>query len=123
MDAHAAGEADLLRCAVLGGYRQGVGAADELGDEHVAGIVVEGSGEDVLGGVSEGRAAVALGGVLAAGDLQVGDGLIGDGADSSGEQKSNAQSWLETQGANQISLTRLTLEDLFVALDKDEEAK
>ena len=39
------------------------------------------------------------------------------------DQKSDAQNWLQTQGAEQISLMRLTLEDLFVALAKDEEAK
>jgi hypothetical protein len=30
---------------------------------------------------------------------------------------------LQTRGAQQISLTRVTLEDLFVALAKEEEAK
>jgi len=39
------------------------------------------------------------------------------------DQKSGAQAWLQTRGAEQISLTRLTLEDLFVALFKEEEAK
>lgn len=39
------------------------------------------------------------------------------------DQKSDAQSWLESRGAKQISLTRTTLEDLFVALAKEEEAK
>ena len=39
------------------------------------------------------------------------------------DQKSDAQNWLQKQGAEQISLTRLTLEDLFVALAKEEEAK
>jgi ABC-2 type transport system ATP-binding protein len=38
------------------------------------------------------------------------------------DQKSDALNWLQTQGAQQISLTRLTLEDLFVALAKEEEA-
>jgi len=38
------------------------------------------------------------------------------------DQKSDAQKWLETHGAQQISLTRVTLEDLFVALVKEEEA-
>jgi ABC-2 type transport system ATP-binding protein len=38
------------------------------------------------------------------------------------DQKSGAHGWLQTRGAKQISLTRLTLEDLFVALVKDEEA-
>jgi len=37
------------------------------------------------------------------------------------DQKSDAQNWLQTQGAQQISLTRLTLEDLFVALAREEE--
>ena len=37
------------------------------------------------------------------------------------DQQSGAQQWLETHGARQISLTRLTLEDLFVALAKEEE--
>jgi ABC-2 type transport system ATP-binding protein len=39
------------------------------------------------------------------------------------DQKSGAHDWLQTYGAEQISLTRVTLEDLFVALAKDEEAK
>ena len=47
-------------------------------------VVVEGSGEDALRGVAEGRAAVAPGLILAAGDLQVGDGLVDDGADLAG---------------------------------------
>jgi ABC-2 type transport system ATP-binding protein len=38
------------------------------------------------------------------------------------DQKGEIQNWLQTKGAKQISLTRLTLEDLFVALVKDEEA-
>jgi len=37
------------------------------------------------------------------------------------DQQSAAQAWLQTNGAQQISLTRLTLEDLFVALVKEEE--
>ena len=39
------------------------------------------------------------------------------------DQKSGAHDWLQTRGAEQISLTRVTLEDLFVALAKDEGAK
>jgi ABC-2 type transport system ATP-binding protein len=39
------------------------------------------------------------------------------------DQNSDAQKWLETQGAQNITLTRLTLEDLFVALVKEAEAK
>jgi len=39
------------------------------------------------------------------------------------DQHSGAHDWLQTRGAKEISLTRLTLEDLFVALAKDEEAK
>ena len=39
------------------------------------------------------------------------------------DQKSDAHDWLQTRGAEQISLTRVTLEDLFVALVKEEEAK
>jgi ABC-2 type transport system ATP-binding protein len=39
------------------------------------------------------------------------------------DQNSNAQNWLQTRGAENISLTRLTLEDLFVALVKEEEAQ
>jgi len=39
------------------------------------------------------------------------------------DQNSGAHDWLQTRGAKEISLTRLTLEDLFVALAKDEEAK
>jgi ABC-2 type transport system ATP-binding protein len=38
------------------------------------------------------------------------------------DQDSDAQQWLETHGAQQLSLTRVTLEDLFVALVKEEEA-
>ena len=38
------------------------------------------------------------------------------------DQESGALDWLQTRGAQQISLTRLTLEDLFVALVKEEEA-
>jgi ABC-2 type transport system ATP-binding protein len=36
------------------------------------------------------------------------------------DQNSDAQSWLQTHGATEISLTRLTLEDLFVALAREE---
>jgi ABC-2 type transport system ATP-binding protein len=39
------------------------------------------------------------------------------------DQASNGEDWLRTRGAENVSLTRLTLEDLFVALAKDEEAK
>jgi ABC-2 type transport system ATP-binding protein len=39
------------------------------------------------------------------------------------DQQSAAREWLETHGAQQISLTRLTLEELFVALVKQEEAQ
>ena len=39
------------------------------------------------------------------------------------DQKHDIQNWLQTHGARNISLTRLTLEDLFVALAKEEEAK
>jgi ABC-2 type transport system ATP-binding protein len=35
------------------------------------------------------------------------------------DQKSDAQAWLETQDAQNLTLTRLTLEDLFVALVKE----
>jgi len=37
------------------------------------------------------------------------------------DQKSPAPDWLQTHGAQQISLTPLTLEDLFVALTKEQE--
>ena len=37
------------------------------------------------------------------------------------DQKSGIQDWLQSKGAKEISLTRVTLEDLFVALAKDEE--
>jgi ABC-2 type transport system ATP-binding protein len=37
------------------------------------------------------------------------------------DQKSRAHNWLQARGAQQISLTRVTLEDLFVALAKEEE--
>ena len=47
-------------------------------------VVVEGPGEHALGGVAEGRAAIALGLILATGDLQIDDGLVGDGADQRG---------------------------------------
>jgi ABC-2 type transport system ATP-binding protein len=39
------------------------------------------------------------------------------------DQNSDAQNFLQTRGAQNLSLTKLTLEDLFVALAKDEEAK
>ncbi len=39
------------------------------------------------------------------------------------DQTSGAQDWLQTHGAEQLSLTRMTLEDLFVALAKEEKAK
>jgi ABC-2 type transport system ATP-binding protein len=39
------------------------------------------------------------------------------------DQKSAAQEWLQTHGAEQISLTPVTLEELFVALVKEEEAE
>ncbi len=39
------------------------------------------------------------------------------------DQTSAALEWLQTHGAQQISLTRLTLEDLFVALVKEEGAE
>ncbi len=39
------------------------------------------------------------------------------------DQQSGAQEWLQRQGAQNLSLTRLTLEDLFVALFKEEEAQ
>jgi len=38
------------------------------------------------------------------------------------DQQSGAREWLQQQGAEQVSLTRLTLEDLFVALFKEPEA-
>jgi len=38
------------------------------------------------------------------------------------DQQSGAQEWLKNQGIQDLSLTRLTLEDLFVALFKEEEA-
>jgi ABC-2 type transport system ATP-binding protein len=37
------------------------------------------------------------------------------------DQKSSAPDWLQTHGAQQISLTPLTLEDLFVALTREQE--
>ena len=37
------------------------------------------------------------------------------------DQRSDAQNWLERQGAQNLTLTRLTLEDLFVALVKGKE--
>ena len=37
------------------------------------------------------------------------------------DQNSDAQSWLQSHGATDLSLTRVTLEDLFVALAKEEE--
>lgn len=39
------------------------------------------------------------------------------------DQTSGAQDWLQSRGAEQLTLTRMTLEDLFVALAQDEEAK
>ena len=37
------------------------------------------------------------------------------------DQNSDAQSWLQSHGATDLSLTRVTLEDLFVALAKEED--
>ena len=39
------------------------------------------------------------------------------------DQKSGAPAWLASHGAKQVSLTPLTLEDLFVALFKEEEGR
>ena len=39
------------------------------------------------------------------------------------DQQHDVQNWLQTCGAKEISLTRVTLEDLFVALAKEEEAQ
>jgi hypothetical protein len=39
------------------------------------------------------------------------------------DQQSVAQDWLLKQGTQEMSLTRLTLEDLFVALFQEEEAQ
>ena len=39
------------------------------------------------------------------------------------DRNSDAQNWLQTNGAQQISLTRLTLEELFVALAREEGAE
>ncbi|HEY1789203.1 MAG TPA: ABC transporter ATP-binding protein [Verrucomicrobiae bacterium] len=39
------------------------------------------------------------------------------------DQKSGVEDWLKGQGAKEISLTRVTLEDLFVALATEEESK
>ncbi len=36
------------------------------------------------------------------------------------DQQSGALEWLQSQGAQQISITRITLEDLFVALVNEE---
>ena len=38
------------------------------------------------------------------------------------DRQSGAEAWLQSNGVQQLSLTRLTLEDLFVALFKEEEA-
>lgn len=38
------------------------------------------------------------------------------------DQKHGVQGWLQANGAKQVSLTRVTLEDMFVALVKDREA-
>jgi hypothetical protein len=45
-------------------------------------VVVEGSVKHALGSGAEGGAALALGLVLATGDLKIGDGLVGKGADA-----------------------------------------
>jgi hypothetical protein len=37
------------------------------------------------------------------------------------DQSSGAPDWLQKQGVQNLSLTRLTLEDLFLALFKEEE--
>ncbi len=57
---------------------QGV-VEDAVADQVADLVVVGGFGEDALGAVAEGGAAVAAGGVLAVGDLQESDGLVGHG--------------------------------------------
>src|SRR6516165_7145639 len=70
---------------------------DDASQDQIADlVVVEGPGEDALGGVAEGGAAVAAGLILAAGDLQRGDGLVGDGADLAGRQFAFAAAVLAT---------------------------
>jgi ABC-2 type transport system ATP-binding protein len=39
------------------------------------------------------------------------------------DQTTDVQNWLQTRGVKEISLTRVTLEDLFIALAKEEEEK
>ncbi len=39
------------------------------------------------------------------------------------DQQTGVQNWLQTRGAKDVSLTRLTLEDLFIALAKEERAQ
>jgi ABC-2 type transport system ATP-binding protein len=60
--------------------------------------------------------------------FQNGDGLTILGRDENRwralvDQSRAGEPWLKAQGAEQISLTRLTLEDLFVALFKEEEGQ
>jgi hypothetical protein len=49
-------------------------------------VVVEGSGEDVLGSVPEGLATAAPGLIFAADDLKKGDGLVDNGANPAGRK-------------------------------------
>ena len=59
-------------------------------------VVVVGPGQDTLGGAAEGRAAVAPGLILTAGDLQVGDGHVDDGPDPARRQGAFAAAQLAT---------------------------
>ena len=59
---------------------------DPLQDQIADGVVIQGPGEDAVGGAAEGGAAVAARLVFATGDLQVGDGLVGDGPDPARRQ-------------------------------------
>ena len=62
-------------------------------------VVVEGPGQDVLGGAAESGAAVAAGLILPAGDLEIGDGLVDDGADLARGHLAFAAAVLATLGA------------------------
>src|SRR5262249_21759168 len=72
---------------------------DAVQDQITDLVVVQGPGEDALGGVAESPAAVTAGLILAAGDLQIGDGLVGDGADGARRQFPFANAVAATPGA------------------------
>jgi hypothetical protein len=72
---------------------------DALKDQIADLVIVEGPGEDTLGGVTEGGAAITPGLILTTGDLQIGDGLVDDGANLARRQLPFAMAVLTTRRA------------------------